>query len=160
MKIEFHGLLLAVMGLFQLNLQFSTAHAQGTACPAGGAETATAGREGGRGQHPQAIPWNQIGAKAGADYKGDGLAVTPTGSGARLHCVFQRLDGEATPEGLWLTSTVTNTVSDRFRVTAMAVGRAAASATSNSVSPNPTSRWRVRATYPSAARRCVSAALG
>ena len=44
-------------------------------------------------------------------------------SGARLHCVFQRLDGEATPEGLWLTSTVTNTVSDRFRVTATAVGR-------------------------------------
>jgi hypothetical protein len=73
---------------------------------------------------PGAIPWNQIGAKAGADYKGDGLAVTPTEAGARLHCVFQRLDGEATPEGLWLTSTVTNTVSDRFRVTAMAVGRA------------------------------------
>ena len=72
---------------------------------------------------PAAIPWNEIGAKAGANYQGDGLAVTPTGSGARLHCVFQRLDGEATPEGLWLTSTVTNTVSDRFRVTAMAVGR-------------------------------------
>jgi hypothetical protein len=70
-----------------------------------------------------AIPWNEIGAKAGADYIGDGLAVTPAESGARLHCVFQRLDGEATPEGLWLTSTVTNTMSDRFCVTAMAVGR-------------------------------------
>ena len=81
--------------------------------------------------NPAAIPWNQIGAKAGADYKGDGLAVTPTESGARLHCVFQRLDGEATPEGLWLTSTVTNTVNDRFRVTAMAVGRKAANATFN-----------------------------
>ena len=77
---------------------------------------------------PSAIPWNEIGAKAGADYQGDGLAVTPTESGARLHCVFQRLDGEATPEGLWLTSTVTNTVSDRFRVTAMEVGRTAADA--------------------------------
>jgi hypothetical protein len=74
---------------------------------------------------PAAIPWNEIGAKAGANYQGDGLAVTPTGSGARLHCVFQRLDGEATAEGLWLTSTVTNAVSDRFRVTAMAVGRVA-----------------------------------
>jgi hypothetical protein len=84
---------------------------------------------------PAAIPWNEIGAKAGADYKGDGLAVTPTESGARLHCVFQRLDGEATPEGLWLTSTVTNTVSDRFRVRAMAVGRRAADATFNSSSP-------------------------
>src|ERR1022692_2623733 len=47
---------------------------------------------------PAAIPWNQIGAKAGADYRGDGLAVTPTESGARLHGVFQRLDGEARPE--------------------------------------------------------------
>jgi hypothetical protein len=72
---------------------------------------------------PAAIPSNEIGAKAGANYQGDGLAVTPTESGARLHCVFQRLDGEATPEGLWLTSTVTNTPNDRFRVTAMAVGR-------------------------------------
>jgi hypothetical protein len=72
---------------------------------------------------PAAIPWNQIGAKAGADYQGDGLAVTPTESGARLHCIFQRLDGEATPEGLWLTSTVTNSVSDRFRIVAAAVGR-------------------------------------
>src|ERR1035438_5031422 len=67
---------------------------------------------------PAAIPWNQIGAKAGADYRGDGLAVTPTESGARLHCVFQRLDGEATPEGLWLTSTATKAVKDRFRATA------------------------------------------
>jgi hypothetical protein len=84
---------------------------------------------------PNAIPWNEIGAKAGADYKGDGLAVSPAGSGARLHCVFQRLDGEATPEGLWLTSTVTNTVSDRFRVTATAVGRTAANATFNFQNP-------------------------
>src|ERR1041384_2452407 len=51
------------------------------------------------------IPWSEIGAKAGADYKGDGLSVTPTDSGAQLHCVFQRLEGEATSEGLWLTST-------------------------------------------------------
>src|SRR5664279_5410534 len=72
-----------------------------------------------------AIPWNQIGAKAGADYQGDGLAVSPTAQGARLHCVFQRLDGEATPAGLWLTSTATNAVKNRFRVVAVAVGRLA-----------------------------------
>ena len=84
---------------------------------------------------PSAIPWNQIGAKAGADYKGDGLAVTLTESGARLRCVFQRLDGEATPEGLWLTSTVTNTVSDRFRVTAMEIGRRSANAGFDSQGP-------------------------
>src|SRR2546428_7716061 len=56
------------------------------------------------------IPWSQIGAKAGAEYQGEGLAVMPTGTGARLRCVFQRLEGEATSEGLWLTSTVTNAV--------------------------------------------------
>src|SRR5580700_9452449 len=77
---------------------------------------------------PSAIPWNEIGAKAGADYKGDGLAVTPSESGARLRCVFQRLDAEAGPEGLWLTSAVANTVSDRFRVKAMEVGRKPAEA--------------------------------
>src|SRR2546426_10869782 len=71
----------------------------------------------------QAIPWSQLGAKAGADYRGDGLAVSPTADGARLRCVFQRLEGEATREGLWLTSTVTNAVNDRFRIVAAAVGR-------------------------------------
>src|SRR5437763_14538570 len=69
------------------------------------------------------IPWSQIGAKAGADYKGDGLAVMATADGARLRCAFQRLEGEATREGLWLSSTVTNAVSDRFCVTAFSVGR-------------------------------------
>ena len=74
------------------------------------------------------IPWSQLGAKAGADYQGDGLAVRPTAEGARLRCVFQRLEGEATREGLWLTSTVTNGVNDRFRVVAAAVGRQSSTA--------------------------------
>ena len=67
------------------------------------------------------IPWSQIGAKTGADYKGDGLAVIATAEGARLRCAFQKLEGEATRECLWLTSTVIPprvTVSDRFRVVA------------------------------------------
>lgn len=71
----------------------------------------------------EVIPWDQIGAKAGADYHGNGLTVMPGGKGARLHCVFQRLDGEATPEGLWLTSTVTNQVNDRFEVKAVMLTR-------------------------------------
>jgi len=70
-----------------------------------------------------AIPWLQVGAKAEADYQGGGLAVSPTAAGARLRCVFQRLEGEATREGLWLTSTLTHGVNDRFRVTAAEVGR-------------------------------------
>ncbi len=57
---------------------------------------------------------------------GDGLAVSPTAEGARLRCIFQRLEGQATREGLWLTSTVippSGTVNDRFRIVAAAVGR-------------------------------------
>src|SRR5258708_40056902 len=54
----------------------------------------------------QAIPWSQIGARAGADYQGDGLAIRLTPGGARLRCVFQRLEGEAPAEGLRVTSPV------------------------------------------------------
>lgn len=75
---------------------------------------------------PETIPWDHIGAKAAVDYHGDGLTVTPTADRAKLHCVFQRLDGEATREGLWLVSTVANQAKNRFRVTAVAVGRSAA----------------------------------
>ncbi len=74
----------------------------------------------------KSIPWSQIGAKAGADYKGDGLSVTPIKDGARLRCAFQRLEGEATPEGLWLTSRASETATERFRVVANAVGRSTA----------------------------------
>ena len=77
-----------------------------------------------------AIPWSQLGAKAGADYQGDALAVIPTADGARLRCVFQQLEGEATREGLWLTSTITNAVTDRFRLVAVEVGRGTPSAPS------------------------------
>lgn len=69
------------------------------------------------------IPWDQIGAKAGANYHGGGLAVTRATDSARLHCVFQRLEGEATREGLWLVSTVPNTLADRFQVKAAAISR-------------------------------------
>src|SRR5216683_4183540 len=71
------------------------------------------------------IPWSQIGAKAGADYHGDGLVVSPTAEGARLRCVFQRLEGEATREGLWLTSSAANCLNERFRVVAVSAGRSA-----------------------------------
>ncbi len=69
------------------------------------------------------VPWSDIGARAGADYHGDGLSVTPSGNSARLRCAFQQLEGEATAEGLWLRSTVTNAVHDRVRVVASSVGR-------------------------------------
>jgi Rax2 C-terminal beta propeller domain len=71
----------------------------------------------------EAIPWLRIGAKAGADYQGDGLAVSPSAGGVRLRCVFQHLEGEVAREGLWLNSPGTNSAIDRFRILATAVGR-------------------------------------
>lgn len=67
------------------------------------------------------IPIDQIGVVAGKDYSGDGLSVKVTAAGATLRCVFQRLDGEATSEGLWLKSTLSNQTADRFRVMAAAI---------------------------------------
>src|SRR5262245_1502769 len=77
-----------LLALFQLPLSlFGATHAEG----------------------PASVPWSAIGARASADYKGDGLSVSPPPTSARLRCAFQRLEGDVTSEGLWLTSTVTNT---------------------------------------------------
>ena len=86
------------------------------------------------------IPWSQLGAKAGADYQGDGLAAIASAEGARLRCAFQKLEGQATREGLWLTSTVippSGTVNDRFRIVAAAVGREVGSVQRGSVEGGP-----------------------
>ena len=69
------------------------------------------------------IRFAELGAKAGAQYQGDGLSVQPAREGARLRCDFQKLEGEATAEGLWLTSTANGGKGDRFRVVARSVGR-------------------------------------
>jgi len=71
----------------------------------------------------QTIRCDRIGAKVGTDYHDDGLSLDVTEGGARLRCAFQCLDGQATAEGLWLTSTATKPPGDRFRVVATAVGR-------------------------------------
>jgi hypothetical protein len=112
---------LALLALLAFDSQPRIANAGEATAPAGHARPGTALNPGGTDRAP-AIPWDQIGAKAGADYHGDGLAVIPDGNDARLHCVFQRLEGEATREGLWLVSTATNPPGDRFRVVATAVG--------------------------------------
>lgn len=59
----------------------------------------------------------------GRQHQGDGLSVTATLDGALLRCTFQRLEGEVTPEGLWLASTAKDDSRERFRVFAVAVGR-------------------------------------
>jgi hypothetical protein len=75
------------------------------------------------------IPMDQIGAVAGKQYHGDGLSIAVTPEGARLRCVFQKLEGQATREGLWLTSTTEYSKGERFRVMASTVGRAGQSPT-------------------------------
>jgi hypothetical protein len=82
-----------------------------------------------------APPSLELDSKAGASYPGDGLVVQAGTNGARLRCVFQKLEGQPTAEGLWLVSTVTNAASDRFRVVAIAVGRGTASTASDGFTP-------------------------
>ncbi|MEI6567352.1 MAG: hypothetical protein WCR20_11790, partial [Verrucomicrobiota bacterium] len=73
----------------------------------------------------QPIPWSEVGTRATSEYRGEGLAVTPTDAGTvRLRCSFQKLEGEVSREGLWLTSTADPAATDRFRLVAAAVGRA------------------------------------
>lgn len=86
------------------------------------------------------VPWSQLGEKAREDYRGEGLAVVPTAEGARLRCVFQRLEAEVTPEGLWMTSGITSAENDHFRVAAAQIGRHAGTSL---VSPEDGSRWDV-----------------
>ena len=71
----------------------------------------------------EAIPWSQVGARAESTYAGEGLRVLPAAAGASLFCRFQNLEGEATSEGLWLSSTTSDVPKDRFRILATAVGR-------------------------------------
>ena len=85
----------------------------------GGSTAPTA--EGPPASRAEAIPWSQLGARAGADYQGDALAMTATAEGARLKCGFQKLEGRATAEGLWLESGAEG--GGKFRVVAVAVGR-------------------------------------
>src|SRR4051812_46604456 len=76
-----------------------------------------------------AISLSDLGAKAGAQYQGEGLSVARTPGGARLRCVFQKLEGQVTREGLWLISTVEPQTGEQFRVAACAMGRSEAMAT-------------------------------
>ena len=71
---------------------------------------------------PAAISFSDIGARATASYQGDALGVTATAEGARLRCGFQKLEGHATPKGLWLESTKLG-AAGRLRMTATALGR-------------------------------------
>jgi hypothetical protein len=69
---------------------------------------------------PAPIPLSDIGGKATAGYQGDALGVIATADSARLRCAFQKLEGHATPEGLWLESTAAG--GGRLRLVATVVG--------------------------------------
>ena len=45
-----------------------------------------------------AILPGQLGAEVGRRYSGDGVGVTATATGAKVKCVFQRMEGEVTKE--------------------------------------------------------------
>lgn len=72
------------------------------------------------------IPLDQLGAVATKQVGGNSLLITatPQNGSAHLRCAFQRLQGHATPEGLWLRSTADTAKAERLRVVAVAVGRA------------------------------------
>jgi hypothetical protein len=70
----------------------------------------------------QPIPCAEVGANATAQYSGHGLDIIPTPRGARLRCIFQKLEGEITAEGLSVASTLPG-ASGRVQLTAERVSR-------------------------------------
>jgi hypothetical protein len=90
------------------------------------------------GTQPAAIPFSDIGARATANYQGDALGVTARADGARLRCGFQKLEGHATPEGLWLESTKPG-AAGRFRLVAVTVGRGGSRARQSSLTETASS---------------------
>jgi hypothetical protein len=51
------------------------------------------------------IPFDEIGAKATADYSGDAIGIRTTSEGVKLHTDFQKVSGTVTRQGLLLDST-------------------------------------------------------
>ena len=70
-----------------------------------------------------AIPFEQLGAAASKRYTGDGLSITQGAEGVSMRCVFQKMQGRVTSQGLWLTSTAEPSKRSPFRVVAQSVGR-------------------------------------
>jgi hypothetical protein len=69
------------------------------------------------------LPFSGIEGKAMVDCRSGALAVAATAEGARLRCGFQKLEGRAGVEGLWLESTGPG--GGNLRLVAEAVGREA-----------------------------------
>jgi len=68
------------------------------------------------------IPVDMIGEEALKHYKGHGVGINPTKDGAILNSALQDLEGEATAEGLWLTSRAEEDAGQQNRVMVRASG--------------------------------------
>lgn len=76
------------------------------------------------GLEQKSYPVEHLGAEAQRQYAGDGIGISATPGGALLRADFQKLEGHATADGLWMKSLETPGQVDRFRVKATAIGRA------------------------------------
>jgi hypothetical protein len=74
-------------------------------------------------QDGAAIPMSRLGETVQARYEGEGISVVPAPGGALIRSAFQKLEGLATSEGLWITSTEGKAQADRFRVHATKISR-------------------------------------
>jgi len=72
---------------------------------------------------PPEVPPKPLSIPADQRNQHDGVSLTATPKGARLCCVFQRLEGQVTREGLRLTSADPDTATGQVRVTAISVER-------------------------------------
>jgi hypothetical protein len=83
-----------------------------------------------RSPEAKSIPFDLVGVEAQKHYEGDGISIHATHGGAYLRNVMQDLEGNATSEGLWLSSTAEEDTGkpNRFRVRAVGVERGNAEA--------------------------------
>ena len=124
--------------------------AQSAAVPLARAAPPSAGAP----QKEQSIPFDQLGAEAQKQYKGDGIRIIPVKDGAKLNAIMQDLEAEATPEGLWITSTADEDAGkpNRFRVRAVEVGRVRACSACRASVPDATTANPHAATADSQSR--------
>ena len=82
-----------------------------------------------------ATAFSQLCVKTTTGSPDDTKTAIPSAQGAQLYCVNQRLRGEAKDDGLWIVSTASNAMNDRFRVVATKVCRTLSSPPAAGVSP-------------------------
>ncbi|MCB1091545.1 MAG: hypothetical protein KDL87_08435, partial [Verrucomicrobiae bacterium] len=73
----------------------------------------------------RAIPFDQIGYEAGKDYSGEGISIVPSQNRAHLKALFQDLEADVTPEGMWVRSTSDHdrNATSPFRIRAIGLTR-------------------------------------